>query len=187
MWSVIVAASLVNLLYGAFSVLGPTMSARSFGGAGAWALISATFGAGCLGGGMIALCVRPRFPLRSGVAMMAMFAFPTLALAAGLTVTGIAVAAFCGGVVLMVFNTLWETALQQHIPATALSRVSAYEWAGAIACQPLGLALVAPVAGRFGLHTTLWTAGTLQILVVLTPLLFSEVRTLGSRPGDRPA
>ncbi|GAA4640016.1 MFS transporter [Actinoallomurus vinaceus] len=186
-WSVIVAASLVNLLYGAFSVLGPTMSARSFGGAGAWALISATFGAGCLGGGVIALCVRPRFPLRSGVAMMAMFAFPTLALAAGLTVTGIAVAAFCGGVVLMVFNTLWETALQQHIPATALSRVSAYEWAGAIACQPLGLALVAPVAGRLGLHTTLWTAGSLQILIVLTPLLFSEVRTLRSRPGDRPA
>ncbi|MEV0408415.1 MFS transporter [Actinoallomurus sp. NPDC050550] len=182
-WSVIVAASLVNLLYGAFSVLGPTMSARSFGGAGAWALISATFGAGCLGGGVIALCVRPRFPLRSGVAMMAMFAFPTLALAAGLTVIGIAVAAFCGGVVLMVFNTLWETALQQHIPAAALSRVSAYEWAGAIACQPLGLALVAPVAGQVGLHTTLWTAGTLQILVVLTPLLFSEVRTLGSRPG----
>ncbi|WP_433184406.1 MFS transporter [Actinoallomurus sp. CA-150999] len=182
-WSVIVAASLVNLLYGAFSVLGPTMSARSFGGAGAWALISAMFGAGCLGGGVIALCVRPRFPLRSGVAMMAMFAFPTLALAAGLTVIGIAVAAFCGGVVLMVFNTLWETALQQHIPATALSRVSAYEWAGAIACQPLGLALVAPVAGQVGLHTTLWTAGTLQILVVLTPLLFSEVRTLGSRPG----
>ncbi|MCO6005620.1 MFS transporter [Actinoallomurus purpureus] len=184
-WSVIVAASLVNLLYGAFSVLGPTVSARSFGGAGAWALISATFGAGCLGGGVIALCVRPRFPLRSGVAMMAMFACPTLALAADLTVAGIAVAAFCGGLVLMVFNTLWETALQQHIPATALSRVSAYEWAGAIACQPLGLALVAPVAGRLGLHATLWTAGTLQLLVVLTPLLFSEVRTLPSPPGDR--
>lgn len=183
-WSVIVASSLVNLLYGAFSVLGPTVSARSFGGAGAWALISATFGGGCLGGGAIALCVRPRYPLRWGVAMMVMFACPTLALASGLTVAGIAIAAFCGGLVLMVFNTLWETALQHHIPAAALSRVCAYEWAGALACQPLGLALVAPVAACFGLRTTLWTAGTLQILVVLIPLLFSEVRTLPSPPRD---
>ncbi|MEV5709337.1 MFS transporter [Actinoallomurus sp. NPDC052274] len=184
-WSVIVAASLVNLLGGAFSVLGPTLSARSFGGAGAWALISATFGAGCLGGGAIALCVRPRFPLRSGLAMMVMFACPALALAGELTVPGIAIAAFFGGLVLMVFNTLWETALQQHIPETALSRVCAYEWAGALACQPLGLALVAPIAGCFGLRTTLLTAGALQVLVVLTPLLFPEVRTLPSPPRDR--
>ncbi|MEV5754613.1 MFS transporter [Actinoallomurus sp. NPDC052308] len=184
-WSVIVAASLVNLLGGAFSVLGPTLSARSFGGAGAWALISATFGAGCLGGGAIALCVRPRFPLRSGLAMMVMFACPALALAGELTVPGIAIAAFFGGLVLMVFNTLWETALQHHIPATALSRVCAYEWAGALACQPLGLAVVAPVAGCFGLRTTLLTAGALQVLVVLTPLLFPEVRTLPSPPRDR--
>ncbi|WP_345363800.1 MFS transporter [Actinoallomurus liliacearum] len=184
-WSVIVAASLVNLLGGAFSVLGPTLSARSFGGAGAWALISATFGAGCLGGGAIALCVRPRFPLRSGLAMMVLFACPALALAGELTVPGIAIAAFFGGLVLMVFNTLWETALQHHVPATALSRVCAYEWAGALACQPLGLALVAPVAGCFGLRTTLLTAGALQVLVVLIPLLFPEVRTLPSPPRDR--
>jgi hypothetical protein len=86
--------------------------------------------------------------------------------------------------VMMVFNTLWETTLQQHIPAAKLSRVSAYEWAGAIACQPLGLVLVAPAAGRFGLHATLWTAGALQIVVALSPLLMREVRTLPSPVGD---
>ena len=184
-WSVIVAASVLNLLYAAFSVLGPAVSERSLGGAAGWAAISAMFGAGCLGGGLIALCVRPRFPLRSGVTVMAGFACPTLALAAGLATRAVAVAAFCGGLVMMLFNTLWETTLQQHIPARALGRVSAYESAGAIACQPLGLALVAPVAGRLGTHTTLWFAGTLQVLVALTPLVFPEVRTLPSPPGDR--
>jgi hypothetical protein len=79
-----------------------------------------------------------------------------------------------------VFNTLWETTLQQHIPATTLSRVSAYQWAGAVACQPLGLVLVAPVAGRLGLHATLLTAGVLQVAVALSPLLVPEVRTLPS-------
>jgi predicted MFS family arabinose efflux permease len=179
-WSIILAASVMNLLYAGFLVLGPAVSVRSFGGAGAWALISTTFGAGCLGGSLVALCVRPRFPLRSALIVMVAFAWPTLTLAAGLTVGVVAAAAFCGGMVMMVFNTLWETTLQQHIPATTLSRVSAYEWAGAVACQPLGLVLVAPVVGRLGLHATLWTAGALQILVALFPLLVPEVRTLPS-------
>lgn len=183
-WSIIAAASLMNLLYAGFSVLGPAISVRSLGGAGAWALISATFGAGCLGGGFVALCVRPRFPLRAGVISMAAFACPTLALAAGFAVRAVAAAAFCGGLVMMVFNTLWETALQQHIPAATLSRVSAYEWAGSVACQPLGFALVAPVAGRVGMQATLWTAGALQIVVALAPLLLPEVRTLPSPRAD---
>ena len=46
----------------------------------------------------------------------------------------------------MVFNTLWETTLQQHIPPASLSRVSAYDWFGSLLCQPLGLALAGPVA-----------------------------------------
>ncbi len=183
-WSVIATASLMNLLYAAFSVLGPAVSVRSLGGAGAWAMISALFGAGCLSGGLVALCVRPRFPLRSALVVMVVFACPTLTLAAGLTAGAVAAAAFCGGLVMMLFNTLWETTLQQHIPSTTLSRVSAYEWAGAVACQPIGLVLVAPVAGRFGLHATLWTAGALQVVVALTPLLVREVRTLPSPGGD---
>lgn len=177
-WSVIGTASLVNLCYAAFSVLGPVVSARSLGGAGAWALITAMFGAGCLGGGVVALYVRPRFPLRSGVSVMAAFACPTLALAAGLSTAMVSVAAFCGGLVMTVFNTLWETALQQHIPATTVSRVSAYEWVGATVGQPLGLAIVAPLSVRLGLHPTLWTAGTLQLLIALAPLLVPEVRRL---------
>jgi MFS family permease len=187
-WSIIVAASVMNLLYAGFSVLGPVVSVRSFGGAGSWALISAAFGAGCLVGSLVALCVRPpRFPLRSALIVMVAFAWPTLTLAAGLTVAAVSAAAFCGGLVMMVFNTLWETTLQQYIPATTLSRVSAYEWAGAVACQPLGLVLVAPVAGRMGLHATLWAAGTLQILVALSPLIVPEVRTFPSPgPGGDP-
>jgi predicted MFS family arabinose efflux permease len=179
-WTIIAAASVMNLLYAGYSVLGPAVSIRSFGGAGAWAIISAAFGTGCLSGSIVALCVRPRFPLRAALIVMVAFACPTLTLAAGLTVGVVAAAAFCGGLVMMVFNTLWETTLQQHIPATTLSRVSAYEWVGAVACQPLGLVLVAPVAARLGLHATLWTAGALQILVALSPLLVPEVRTLPS-------
>ena len=40
-------------------------------------------------------------------------------------------------------------------------------------------------AGRMGLHATLWAAGALQILVALSPLAVSEVRTLPSRAIDQ--
>ncbi len=39
----------------------------------------------------------------------------------------------------MLFNTLWETTLQQHVPPASLSRVSAYDWFGSLLGQPLGL------------------------------------------------
>lgn len=181
-WSVISAASLNNLLYGAFLVLGPVICVRSYGGAGAWALISAMFGVGCLAGGTVALYVRPRYPLRAGVLMMVLFASPALALAANLGAGPVAAAACGGGLVMMVFNTLWETALQQHIPPATLSRVSAYEWAGAISGQPIGLAIVASIAAHAGTRTTLWAAGGLQVLVVLAPLLAPEVRKIRDVP-----
>ena len=48
------------------------------------------------------------------------------------------------------FGALWDTALQQHIPRASLSRVSAYDWFGSIAFQPIGLAVAGPIAGGRG-------------------------------------
>lgn len=72
----------------------------------------------------------------SPVALLALRA-PTAAIAAAAAVSGIGIA---------VFGTLWDTALQQHIPAAALSRVSAYDWLGSVALIPLGNALSGPLA-----------------------------------------
>jgi len=58
----------------------------------------------------------------------------------------------------MIFNSLWETALQRHVAPAALSRVSAYDWFGSLAFQPLGLAIAGPLAAGLGTATTLWIA-----------------------------
>ena len=42
----------------------------------------------------------------------------------------------------------WETALARHIPAHALSRVSAYDWMGSLALLPVGYAIAGPLASR---------------------------------------
>jgi hypothetical protein len=46
----------------------------------------------------------------------------------------------------MIFNSLWETSLQQHIPPAALSRVSAHDWFGSLAFHPLRLIIAGPAA-----------------------------------------
>ncbi len=69
-------------------------------------------------------------------------------LALGAPALAIAGAALVAGLGNMVFNSLWETALQQHVPPAALSRVAAYDWFGSLACQPLGFVLVGPCPAR---------------------------------------
>ena len=53
------------LVLGPFMVLGAVIARDSLGGAGAWALILAASGLGELGGGLVALRLRPRWPLRA--------------------------------------------------------------------------------------------------------------------------
>ncbi|MFJ4434529.1 MFS transporter [Streptomyces sp. NPDC088923] len=175
-WSMIVMASLTNMLYAVFTVLGPVLSERELGGRGAWGLLLTAFGAGAICGGAAALWVRPVRPLRAGLLAVALFAAPPLVLSQAGSPLPAALAVFLGGCGLMLFNPLWETVLQAGVPAAALSRVSAYEWFGSCAAQPLGLALAGPLAAHAGLRTTLLATGLGQLLISLAPLALREVR-----------
>ena len=184
-WSMILTASLTNMFYAFFGVLGPVFSARVLGGPGAWGTVLACFGAGAVLGGTLALYARPRRPLLFCVLVDAFFAAPTLVMSGSSSVVPVAAAAFAGGVGLMVFNPVWETVLQREVPPAALSRVSAYEWFGSYAGQPLGLALAGPIALRLGLRGALLTAGLAQLLISLTPLAVRDVRALTSARTPR--
>lgn len=67
------------------------------------------------------------------------------------------------GTGLILGNTVWESTLQRHIPGQTLSRVSAYDWIGAIAFKPIGLALWGPVAVLIGTSAALWLAAALLL------------------------
>jgi hypothetical protein len=90
-------------------------------------------------------------PLIAGLALAA--PLPVLAVAAGL-----------GGFQASLSQVLWTTSLQQHVPAQALARVSAYGWLGALVFAPLGYALAGPVSNWIGVATTLWV-GAAWVLV----------------------
>jgi predicted MFS family arabinose efflux permease len=172
-WVIVLAASIGNMMTSVFVVLGAVISKDSLGGAGAWAAILAALGAGSLIGGVVSLHVRVRHALFFGSSLLGFLAVPTALLAVRAPVAVIAAGALLAGIGNMIFNALWETALQQHVPPAALSRVSAYDWFGSLAFQPLGLVVAGPAAAAFGAGTTLWIASggiiAMALLAVGTP------------------
>jgi hypothetical protein len=149
---------------------------QSLGGAPAWALISSAAGVGAFVGGIAVLRVHARRPLLVALLAAALWPISWLLLAPPASPGVIAAAACAGGAGLMVFNALWETTLQQQIPAAALSRVSAYDWFGSIAFEPVGVALVGIVAATVGTGTTLWVAGAGNLLGIFAVLTVPSVR-----------
>jgi hypothetical protein len=177
-WVIVLSASIGNMMTSVFVVLGAVVSKDSLGGAGAWATILAALGAGSLVGGLVSLRVRVSHPLFFGSSLLGFLALPTALLALHAPVVAIAAGALLAGGGNMIFNALWETALQQHIPAAALSRVSAYDWFGSLAFQPLGLVIAGPAAAGLGVSTTLWVAAAGMVAMALLAVATPSVRQL---------
>jgi hypothetical protein len=184
LWTFVAAAALGNFVNAASGVLGPLVAKESLGGAPAWALIVSALGVGSLAGGVLALHVRPRRPMLVATLPLFVFALPLAMLALALPAGWIALVSMFAGAGVMISNTVWETTLQQHVPAEALSRVSSYDWFGSLAFQPIGFAVWGPVAELAGVSTTLWVAFGLQISTVLVLLPVPSIRHLRGRAPE---
>lgn len=186
-WQVAIILSLTisNLIFpGAFLVLGPTVAKESLGGSGAWALIVTVWGIGGLLGGLVALNIRPRRPLLVGETFVMLFALPIFLLAIPSSTAVIAAGALVGGATLSLAEILYETTQAQQIPAETLSRVIAYDWLGSLALEPIGLALIGPVAAGLGISTTLWLSAIAVTLLQAVILLVPSVRRLEARVDE---
>jgi MFS family permease len=180
-WVTVLNLALANLLATAFYVLGPVVASRSLGGASAWALIVSAGSLGGFLGGMLVLRLRPRRPIFVGISACALGAVPSALLAIPAATWLIALATLIAGGGVLIFNTLWETTLQQHIPADALSRVSAYDWLGSFIANPIGLALVGPIAAGLGLKTTLLLAAAGEFIAIALTIAMPSVRSVTAR------
>jgi MFS family permease len=187
MIAVVVSASLSNLIFWpAFMVLGPTVAEESLGGSSSWALIAALWGVGGLLGGGLALVVRPRHPLLVTEALIVLFALPVAFLAVPTPTLVIALGALLAGAASGLSEVFWETLAAQHVPQESLSRVMAYDWFGSLALEPIGLALIGPLAAGVGISTTLWLAAAVILLCQLAVLSVPGVRRLEYRPDGPP-
>jgi MFS family permease len=183
-WLVVISASLGNMMSGVWLVLAAVWIKNGHGGAGAWTTILVVSAVGGLVAGAAALRLRPRRPLLVGCIAVLPNSAPIIVLALRLPWQVLIVTALVTGFGNMLFNTLWETTLQQHIPAASLSRVSAYDWFGSLLCEPVGVALAGVVAAGIGMSQTLWIAAAVDLVSIATLLAAPSVRHL--RRVDEP-
>lgn len=183
MVAVILSVSISNaIFFPLWQVLGPTVANDSLGGSSAWALIAALWGLGGLLGGVAALSVRPRYPLLVGESVIVLLGLPMLLLAIPATTAVIAAGALVAGAAVGLGEILYETVVAQHVPAESLSRVLAYDWFGSLALEPVGLALIGPLAAGIGISTALWFGAAAVTLCQAAVLLVPSLRRLEARP-----
>ena len=128
--------------------------------------------------------LRPAFPLLAATIITFGVVPPFFLLAFHAPVWLVAVSMLALGVSIDVYEVLWLTAVQEHIPGDKLSRVTSWDALGAFALEPVGLVLVGPVSAILGTEHTLICAGSLVAIANLGALLTPSVRSY--RPDRNP-
>ena len=158
--------------------LGAVLADRELGGAGAWAIIVSSFGAGTIAGSVIGLRWKPARPMRAAsIAFIAASCQPAIIALAGSTA---AIAAFeaLAGVAVAIGFAQWETTLGRLIPAHALSRVTSLDWFTTVGLMPLGYAAAGPLAEALGLHETMVGASVIAVALFTVALATPDVRAV---------
>ena len=181
-WTFVAGAAIGNMCWGAWSSLGPVIAHRDLGGATAWGSVLAAMGVGALIGSVIAVRVKPRRPLVLAVVSYTPFVLAMSLLAAGAPVAVLAFGALAAGAAMMLGNSVWESTLMRHVPDAWLSRVSAYDWFGSLAFQPLGLAMWGPIATLIGLSPALWVATAVTFVAHAGMYATPAIRHLADEP-----
>lgn len=182
-WTLVLAAGVGNMLWGAWTVLGPVVAERDLGGAAAWGGVLSAIGVGGIAGGVLAMRTKPNRPLVVAAVSFAVFAVPLALLAAGAPLALLMVGALVAGCTLTLGNAVWESTLQRYIPADSLSRVSAYDWFGSLAFYPLGVAIWGPLSVAIGIGVSLWLAAGLVVATMVALVSVADIRHLPPGPS----
>ena len=83
-------------------------------------------------------------------------------------------------------DIIWFTTFQLEVPDHLMSRLSSFDWFGSVALNPLGYALVGPLANVLGVATTLLFAAALNAVVSIGVAATPAIRRLERRPRAEP-
>lgn len=184
LWTMVSSFGLFQLtLFPALLVLGPTVAKAHLGGAGAWGLILAFQGAGTLFGGLVALRLQPRRPLIAATLLCVPTAVLLALLGAAASVAVLCIAGFLAAIGLTSGDIIWFTTFQLEVPDHLMSRLSSFDWFGSVALNPLGYALIGPLANVLGVANTLYLAATLNAVVSVTVAATPAIRRLERKPA----
>jgi MFS family permease len=183
-WSLLGAMSIYHVVVlPSVFVLGPVLAERELDGASSWAIIVSGFGVGSVIGQFLIYRLPFQRPIRASVLALVIASTQAAIIGSGLGTWGIAGLEAVTGIAVSLFFTLWETSLQQQIPARALSRVSSYDFFTSAGLMPIGLVLAGPVSQALGLHATLHLMSVVGVGSALACLAIPSVRNL-ARPVE---
>lgn len=180
-WLVVIVSSFAfyHLAFEGFlGVLAPVQTKEALRGAKDMGYMMFAFGAGAVGGTVLALRLRPRRPLLLAVGVTPVAALWMFALAVPMPLYVLCAAACATGVAIDLMYANWMTTIQTHVPQEALSRVGSYDAFGSLAFAPVGLFLAGPFTHLVGAPTALVVAGAVVVIASTIPLLVKDVRRL---------
>jgi predicted MFS family arabinose efflux permease len=183
LWVVVLQfAFVVAAFESVIGLLGPAIARNQMGGAADWGFIADSLGAGTLTGGLVAMKINAKYPMRSGTYCVFLLSAIPLALAVPLPVTAIACTAFLAGTGIQIFAVIWYTTLQTKVPNHMLSRVSAYDHLGSIALAPIGIVVAGFLFEKIGAQLTLFFTA---LTIILPTTLVLAVRDVRMMTNDR--
>jgi MFS family permease len=180
-WIVIIVAvfSFIVMCWAAAeNVLGPLIALEHFDGAKSWSYVITAESVGLVVGSLIAIKVKPKYPMRFLMLSSFTITFYIASLAKPQSLAVIAVGAFLFGITLDLWGTLWNTALQRKVPRDSLSRVSSFDAMGSLMFRPIGLAIAAPLSTLLGIETFIYILAVITVFAIVLPLFNSEVRNM---------
>jgi MFS family permease len=157
------------------TVLGPLIALKHFDGPKSWSLVLTLEAIGLVIGSLVGMRVKFKYPMRALTFLTLFFAVYMYTLAAPQPIWVIAFAAFCWGIVLDLWSSIWPTALQRTVPRETLSRISSFDSVGSLLFRPLGLAIAGPVSSWIGIPRTMELAAGITVTMVIVMLLVPEV------------
>lgn len=182
LWSLIANMAIGNILFTAWPVLAPFICKQHYGGAAAYATLAVAGTAGALAGGALLLWSRPRYLLRVAMLASLPWTVPGILLGLQIPIYVIVVFQFIAAAGISVEGSLLWTAMQQSVPAEAMSRVTSWEYAATMSIMPLGYLLIGPLEKALGTSTALVACSAAVIVVTATCFVLRDVRTLQRQP-----
>jgi len=188
-WKVFLSFRWIVIIVGAFSfivlcwaaaenVLGPLIALEHFNGAKSWSFVISAESAGLIFGSLIAIKVKPKYPMRFLMISSFTITFYIWSLAKPQSLLMVAFGAFLFGITLDLWGTLWSTAVQRQVPRDSLSRVSAFDAMGSMMFRPVGLAIAAPLSTLVGIENFLQILAAITVVAIVVPLLDPQVRNM---------
>jgi MFS family permease len=186
-WTTIVFFGIGNCVSTSLFVLGPLVMKEDYNASTTWALLLASFGAGTILGGMVALRFRPSRPLLASCLAATPLLLQPLGIALRLPVPALVAIAVVAGIGLAIHLALWFTVFQQHVPEAARSRVSSYDALGSFVLMPLGSAIAGPIAGVIGVTETLIATAVIEAACFVVIIAQPSIWAIGREPSAAPA